>query len=406
MRRAAEGSVIVRRASQAAVGRYTRRMPRDLPITLPGGMAAQRFLARHWQRRALLVRAAFPGFRGPLTRARLFALASRDDVESRLVQQERGRYALEHGPFPARRLRALPPHDWTLLVQGVNLVDRDADALLRRFAFLPFARLDDLMVSYAAPGGGVGPHFDSYDVFLLQGFGQRRWRYGTQRDLALRRGLPVKILQHFRPTRDAVLQPGDMLYLPPRQAHDGVALDACTTYSIGFRAPTHQEVLEAFLDHLRDHLHAPGRYSDAGAVAPTVHPGFVDRALVARIAASLARIRWNGRDVERFVGSFLSEPKPGVTFTPPPSPLPPALFRRRAGARGVRLDLRTQLLYDAHHAYVNGDALPMPRGARPLLARLADRRMLSAAECAAAPLSLIDLLHDWHAHGYLELGTD
>jgi 50S ribosomal protein L16 3-hydroxylase len=381
-------------------------MPRDdSPITLPGGMAAQRFLARHWQRRALLVRGAITGFRGPLTRARLFALASRDDVESRLVQRQRGRYAFDHGPFRARDLRALPPRNWTLLVQGVNLVDRDADALLRRFSFLPYARLDDLMVSYAVPGGGVGPHFDSYDVFLLQGFGRRRWRYGAQRDLTLRPGSPVKILQTFHPSHDALLQPGDMLYLPPRQAHDGVAVDPCTTYSIGFRAPAHQEVLEGFLDHLRDRLNAPGRYTDAG-LAPTAHPGRLDSALVARMAAPLARIRWTARDVERFVGAFLSEPKPGVTFSPPTSALGRAAFARRARARGIRLDLRTQLLYDAHDAYVNGDAVPLPRDARASLARLADRRVLSAAECAATPASLIDLLHDWHGHGYVELAAD
>src|SRR5689334_22276630 len=174
-------------------------MPRAPHTTLPGGpfgtLSVQQFLDHYWQRRALLVRAAFPGFQGPFSRARLFALAQRDEVESRLVVRDGRRYALEHGPFRAARLRSLPARNCTLLVQGTNLVDARADALLRRFAFLPYARLDDVMASYAAPGGGVGPHFDSYDVFLLQGFGRRRWRYGVQRDLALRPGLPVKILQ-------------------------------------------------------------------------------------------------------------------------------------------------------------------------------------------------------------------
>ncbi|MEP7329019.1 MAG: cupin domain-containing protein, partial [Betaproteobacteria bacterium] len=206
-------------------------MPDNTTAKLPllGGHTPAAFLRRFWQKEALLVRGAIPDFAGLHTRATLFALAGRDDVEARLLVRSGRAWTLEHGPFPARLLRTLPAVDWTLLVQGVNLESDAADTLLRRFAFLPFARLDDLMVSYAAPGGGVGPHFDSYDVFLLQGFGRRRWRYGRQQDLALRPGLPVKILRRFVPQHDTVLAPGDMLYLPPAYAHDGIAVDACTT---------------------------------------------------------------------------------------------------------------------------------------------------------------------------------
>src|SRR6187455_706932 len=218
------------------------------------GATPAAFLRTAWQRHAKLVRAALPGFAGPFTRTSLFALAARDDVESRLVAREGARWRVEHGPFARRALAQLPARAWTLLVQGTNLVDPRADALMRRFAFVPYARMDDVMVSYAAPGGGVGPHFDSYDVFLLQGFGRRRWRYGRQADLSLREGLPVKILRRFTPSSDAVLSPGDMLYLPPSSAHDGVALDACTTYSVGFRAASHNEIAQGFLDHLRDEL--------------------------------------------------------------------------------------------------------------------------------------------------------
>src|SRR5439155_9013528 len=132
-------------------------------------------------------------------RAELFALAARDDVESRIVVRTKSRFTVAHGPFRRADFRALPARDWTLLVQGVNLHSDDADALLRRFSFLPYARLDDLTVSYAAPGGGVGPHFDSYDVFLLQGFGRRRWRLSPQRDLELKPDLPLKILARFHP---------------------------------------------------------------------------------------------------------------------------------------------------------------------------------------------------------------
>jgi len=399
--RASGRGVIVPSGMARFAGSYTRRMPRATPSTLPGGMPAQRFLAEHWQRRPLLVRDAMPGQRGPLTRKRLFALAARDDVESRLVMRARSRYSLEHGPFRARDLAGLPPRDWTLLVQGVNLVDAGADALLRRFAFIPYARLDDVMVSYAVPGGGVGPHFDSYDVFLLQGFGRRRWRYGRQRDLALRPGLPVKILQRFRPSQDAVLAPGDMLYLPPAHAHDGTALDECTTYSIGFRAPSHQELVEAFLDHLRDTLRVPGRYADRGLRA-TTRPARIDAGVAQRMMAPLARIRWSRRDVERFIGEYLSEPKTHVSFVPPSRPLAAKAFAARCARGGVMLDPRAQLLYDASDAYLNGQRADVPREARAALARLADARRLDAAGWRSAPVSLRRRLHDWYLHGYVE----
>jgi 50S ribosomal protein L16 3-hydroxylase len=376
---------------------------RSSAAALPGGLSARAFLQRHWQRKPLLVRAAMPGFSGPVDRAGALALARRDDVESRLVLRQGRRYTLEHGPFTAARLKALPPRNWTLLIQGVNLVNAGADALLRRFAFLPFARLDDVMVSYAAPGGGVGPHFDSYDVFLLQGFGRRRWRWGAQRDLALVPDLPVKILRHFTPSHDAVLAPGDLLYLPPRYAHDGVALDACTTCSIGFRAPAHEALAQAFLDDVRDRVRIAGRYTDAG-IAPTRTPARLDPALLRRMAAPLARIRWSRQDVEAFLGRYLSEPKAHVTFSPPAQSLGLRAFTARAGREGVRLDRAAQLLYDARRLHLNGETLTVPRAARRLLERLANARALDGATLARGDAGLWQLLHRWHEHGYLHLG--
>src|SRR6266581_9032268 len=190
-------------------GRYNLAMPDTAQRAPLGGLSPASFLRRYWQRKALLVRQAIPDFRGLVSRTRLFDLASRDDVESRLVVRDRSRWSLSTGPFRRSELEALPPGRWTLLVQGVNLHLVAADALLRRFAFIPYARLDDLMVSYAAPGGGVGPHFDSYDVFLLQGKGQRRWRLSRQRDLALKPDVPLKILARFRPEHEVLLDPGD-----------------------------------------------------------------------------------------------------------------------------------------------------------------------------------------------------
>src|SRR5882672_8323909 len=206
---------------------------------LLGGLSASTFLRRHWQKNPLLIREAIPGFEGVVDFPAMVELAGRDDCESRL-----------------------PRCNWTLLVQGVNLFMPAARQLLSRFDFIPHSRLDDLMVSYAPPGGGAGPHFDSYDVFLLQGPGQRRWKVGRQDDLTLVDGAPLKILRRFAPQGECMLGPGDMLYLPPGFAHDGVAVDACYTYSIGFRAPSHRELVSQFLIFLEERLNPPGRYED------------------------------------------------------------------------------------------------------------------------------------------------
>lgn len=373
------------------------------PTTPPhlGGNTLPAFFTRFWHKDALLVRGAIPGFTGLFTRTELFAAAQRDDVESRLVVRDGRHWSFAFGPFTRRDLKALPERNWTLLVQGANLLSDAADALLRRFAFAPYARLDDLMVSYAAPGGGVGPHFDSYDVFLLQGEGQRRWRYGRQDDLELRPGLPVRILKRFTPERDDVLGPGDMLYLPPQFAHDGVAVTACQTYSIGFRAATANEFAAAFLDFLRDEVDLPGRYADPD-LAPTATPARIGLPMVRQSRKMLAAIRWDEATVARFLGCWLSEPKPQVFFEPPARPLSLARFATAAGRAGIRLDRRSQLLYDDHHLYINGSAVPWPADGQAVMARLADRRALAAQDLESAPGPVVALLHQWHRDGFLE----
>ena len=371
----------------------------DPSRALLGGLAPARFLRAPWQKRPLLVSAAVPGFVGMFDRTALTRLAQRDDVESRIVVNAKGRYALRHGPFRSADFRDLPARGWTLLVQGLNHHSSEADALLRRFSFVPFARLDDVMASYAAPEGGVGPHFDSYDVFLLQGFGRRRWRYGEQRDLSLVPGLPLKVLRKFTPTHDAVLEPGDMLYLPPDHAHEGVAIDACTTYSIGFRAPSAQELATDFLDFLRDAIAIDGRYADPD-LAPADQPARIDARMHSRASAMLARIRWDGRTVANFLGCSLSEPKPIVVFDPPARALSRAAFERRLRSKGVALDRRTALLYDDERFYINGEAVP-PRPGRAAVRKLANERRLSARACAALPDATLALLHDWYRDGFV-----
>ena len=224
-----------------------------LPLPLLGGLSPRQFMKRHWQRKPLLVRGAVPGLQPLLGRSGLFALAARDEVESRLVEQRAGgRWTLRRGPFARRALPPLSRPGWTLLVQGVDLHLDAAHELMQRFRFVPQARLDDLMISYATDGGGVGPHFDSYDVFLLQVQGRRRWRIGRQQDLSLQEGVPLKILAAFEPEEEHVLEPGDMLYLPPRYAHDGIAEGECQTYSIGFRSPQRAELARELLLRLAE----------------------------------------------------------------------------------------------------------------------------------------------------------
>ncbi len=367
---------------------------------LLGGLPVASFLRRHWQKRARLVRGALPGFNGLFDRNALTRLAARDDVESRLVVRERGRWTLAHGPFRTADFRGLPARGWTLLVQGVNLHSAHADALLRRFAFLPFARLDDLMASYAVDGGGVGPHFDSYDVFLLQGLGRRRWRYGRQQDLSLVRGLPLKILRTFSPEEDQVLDPGDLLYLPPQYAHDGIAIGECTTYSIGFRAATTQELATAFLDFLRDTVQLDGRYEDPD-LAPAREPARIDARMQRRVAGMLKRIRWNADTVARFLGSHLSEPKAEVVFEPPLRPLSRTAFARRIAKHGLVLDPRAQLLYDDQRLYMNGLATEYPARGTPTLHALANARALTARTAAAVDGATLAVIHDWYRNGFV-----
>jgi 50S ribosomal protein L16 3-hydroxylase len=366
--------------------------------TLLGGLTPAHFLRDYWHKKPLLIRQAIPGFRPPLDREALFELASGNDVESRLVTHFDRKWEMQHGPF-----QALPPqsrNEWTLLVQGVNLHDDEADALMNRFRFLPDARLDDLMISYATDGGGVGPHFDSYDVFLLQAHGQRRWRIGAQQDLTLVDGMPLKILRDFQPEEEFILEPGDMLYLPPHYAHDGIAIGECITCSIGFRAPAWQEIGEAFLAFMADSIDLPGRYADAD-LKPTAHPAEIGSAMVDRFAEELEKVRFTREDVAIFVGEYLSEPKPSVFIEAPEVPMSVPKFLQLAKKHGVALHRKTRMLYRGKHVFVNGESFVAGRADKPVLVALADHRLLEGDEVAAASKDVEEALYDWYQEGWL-----
>jgi 50S ribosomal protein L16 3-hydroxylase len=257
-------------------------------LTHLGDLAVGAFMRRYWQRRPLLVRQALPGLRTPVPVERLFALAARPDVQSRLVTAFAGRWALREGPLARQTLPARTRRGWTVLVHGVDVHVEAAARLLARFRFVPDARLDDLLVSYASDGGGVGPHVDSYDVFLVQAQGRRRWRIGRSRDLAEVPGLALRILADFRPEREWVLEPGDLLYLPPGIAHEGVAVGPdCVTCSIGFRAPAYRAVAERWFDEALEAAGLERAHRDPGLAATRAPARLPDRL----VDAARARMR-------------------------------------------------------------------------------------------------------------------
>ena len=368
--------------------------------TLLGGFSPAQFLRDFWHKRPLLIRNAVPGFSGLLSPDAMRQLATRDDVESRLIQGSGTHWQLDHGPFERRDFKRLPKTGWTLLVQSLNHVLPAADALLARFDFIPHARLDDLMVSYAVPGGSVGPHFDSYDVFLLQGQGHRRWQISTQTDLTILDDVPLKILRHFEAEDEWLLGPGDMLYLPPHVAHHGVAEDACMTYSIGFRAPTTEELAQGFLMHLQDTLALDGRYADPD-LRLQAHPGEISRAMLKQIEAMIARIQWNKRDIAEFAGRYLSDPKPNVFFDAPDAPLSHAAFNKHANKTGVALHPKSRLLFSGGRFFINGEAFSPATDEVVALRQLADRRQLAPP----LPAALRERLYEWYEAGWLEIVT-
>ncbi|MFN4118378.1 JmjC domain-containing protein [Acidovorax sp.] len=363
------------------------------PLSLLGGLTPAQFMRRHWQKKPLLVRQAIPQFSPPVQRAELFALAAHEGVESRLVQRVKGAWKLRHGPFSRRALPSLQQPDWTLLVQGVDLHNDAVHALLQQFRFVPDARLDDLMISYASPDGGVGPHFDSYDVFLLQAHGQRRWRIGRQKDLTLRDGLPLKVLENFEPEEEYVLEPGDMLYLPPRYAHDGIAQGECMTYSIGFRAPARaelaQELMARLAEDAADDDNTP-LYADAGQPA-VPHAAAIPANLQDFARAALTRALAQPQALERALGEYLTEPKASVWFEPGD----PGVM-----LEGVRLDRRTRMMYDAKHVFINGESYLAGGRDATLMRRLADERQLAARDLARASDDALELLSSWCDAGW------
>ncbi|MFA7400423.1 MAG: cupin domain-containing protein [Sideroxydans sp.] len=366
--------------------------------TLLGGITPQQFLRDYWQKKPLLVRQAVPGFKGLLDPQGLIDLACTEDAQARLVTQQRGKFGLQHSPFTPADFKDFGKAKWSVLVQGVNHFLPEATELIKRFNFIPHARLDDLMVSYAPKGGGVGPHFDIYDVFLLQGYGHRRWQISTQADQTLIEGAPLRILKDFKVEQEWVLEPGDMLYLPPQCAHNGIAEDDCMTYSIGFRTPWYQELAEQFLVYLQDRIEIKGNYADPDLKLQK-HPSEIGPEMLKQVADTIRRVKWDDEDVANFLGCYLSEPKSHVFFDTPNKPLPATKFVQAVEKSGVTLDLKSQMQCYGSTLFMNGDACPVSKADYRQLRELADTRALTAGTKLSAGSN--GLLYEWYLDGFL-----
>jgi len=366
----------------------------DTPTEMLGGLSPSQFMRRHWQKKPLLIRNAFPGQAPLLSRQALFAMAADEAVESRLIVQKDAGWTLKHGPLSRAALPALKQPGWTLLVQGLDLHLDAAHGLLKRFRFVPDARLDDVMVSWASDGGGVGPHFDSYDVFLLQATGHRRWRIGRQKDLSLQPDVPLKILSHFEPEEEFLLGPGDMLYLPPRWAHDGVAEGGdCMTVSFGFRSPQRGGLAAELLQRMADASEDETLYRDPRQSA-TATPAAMPEGLRDFAREGLARLLADRGSLECALGEVMTEPKPRVWFEEPEQPWHPG---------AVQLDRRTRMMYDERHVFINGESFRAGGADARLMRRLADQRGLSTSEVRRGSADAQALMSDWFEAGWLHL---
>ncbi|WP_305804916.1 cupin domain-containing protein [Stenotrophomonas sp. YIM B06876] len=298
---------------------------------LPLGMPATTFLRDYWQKRPLLIRGAFPDFATPLMPEDLAGLACEEGALARLISHDRAtdRWSVRTGPFAEEEFPGMPNHDWTLLVQDVDKWDPDVRALLPHFSFLPRWRMDDVMISFAAPGGSVGAHVDQYDVFLLQGYGHRRWQIdasesinGKRPPLAFRDDVELKLLKRFKPSHDWVLAPGDMLYLPPNVPHHGVAEDPCLTFSFGMRAPSSAELISDYLDTLIADADEAIRYQDPDLKLPE-DPNEIDVNAMNRVVTALNAIRMNDPDkLGAWFGRFITTYRAAGEVMPSQAPRP------------------------------------------------------------------------------------
>lgn len=393
----------------------------DQPLTLLGGLTPRQFMSEYWQQRPLLIRQAIPGYKPHLSPADIRKLVKREEVESRMIWHDDSGWNMDKGPF--KKLPSARKPGWTVLAQSVDLHDDGMAELMRQFRFISDARLDDVMISVATKGGGVGPHFDSYDVFLLQGAGTRRWRISSQSDLELIPGLPCKILQRFEAEQEFLLEPGDMLYLPPHVAHDGIAeTHNCMTISIGFRAPSLGALAYGMLHAVSDQLMAnlgnedgiyakpviPGpvldeTYKDPGTPA-TQTPAELPDALIDATVSAARKLKFGRKVARRFLGQWLTELPDNAYFVPGDDVLPDHEPIPTVGR--LVLDRCTRMMYRGKELYINGEVAPVKASRR--MRTLADERSLACSPALREKLKPREeaALRDWIAEGWLHYLED
>lgn len=384
-------------------------------MQLLGGLSPDTFLRDYWQKKPLFVKGALPDFTPPVSPDDLKRLATREDAAARLILEEGGEYPweLRHGPFRLRDFQRLPETKWTFLVQEVDRFSEAARALLDRFSFIPRWRVDDLMISYAAPDGGVGAHIDNYDVFLIQGLGTRRWRIGGRplapEDERLVEDLDVSVLADFEWTEEFLCEPGDLLYLPPRFAHEGLALSACMTLSVGFRAPSHADIVSGFLEHALQRFPDDAFYADPD-LAPATHPGAIDEAALAQVRSVLARALDDETAFREWFGTFMTESKRFDLDVAGESVTEDDVAEAVRGGAGVRHTLGVRLAYvdlpdGARTLFAGGQAFRLEPDLAFSAPLLTDRLSVPAADLAPyvdAP-DFCQLLATLVAEGFLTL---
>ena len=329
------------------------------PLTHLSGLPVEQFMQEDWHIKPRLFKQAFPNFEPLCDIETIEEMASDEDIESRLIVKENANWSLEHGPF--ENLPDLETPEWTILIQGIDHHLPQAYDLLQQFRFIPDARLDDVMLSLASNGGGVGPHYDSYDVFLLQMHGTRRWKIGPLNNTTLIEGAPLKLLEQFEPAQDYLLEPGDMLYLPPNYGHDGVAQGVCSTLSIGFRALTKAEVLSALLHELADQVANDEQLKTTLFADPKrgiqKNPAEIPNDLLKFGIDALHTFSPETEDISKTIGKLLSEPKPNVYFINNTEEMTENDIIDILKDKGVSLSMQTRMLFKGNHVYINGDCI-------------------------------------------------
>ncbi|MDA0236984.1 MAG: cupin domain-containing protein [Proteobacteria bacterium] len=366
---------------------------------LLGGLSPNQFLKRHWQKTPLLIPNSFPSGDWLLSLDDLLDLSQNTLCSTRLVVRNNFGYHVRYGPISKKILRDLPRKNWTLLVQGVNHVLVEANKLLDLFSFMPYARLDDVMVSYATPGGGVGPHFDSYDVFLLQGGGSRRWQVAEPGSLELLPHDDLKILKSFRPEGECIVKTGDMLYVPPNFSHNGVAVEPCFTYSIGFRAPSFDHIKSEFLHYLDTQLELSGLFQDRHRKA-TKLPGLIPTDLLTTIQGVISKITWTQKDTLKFTGEFLTQLNIDNSAAPN-KPHSKTKFLSNLRNYSYQIHPAVKFLYRGNLGFIAGDTFEIPQSDQSIFKLLANERIIKG-ENVQANTFFSEKLYQWMLEGYIE----